>query len=66
MHISLSSESVDLAEYKSYIELTNRVCYYDEPNGNSVRLLNDEAALSKAGTLVDILFMHMLTKGSQL
>lgn len=54
MHISLSSESVDLAEYKSYIELTNRVCYYDEPNGNSVRLLNDEAALSKAGTLVDM------------
>lgn len=51
-NICLSSQTVDIAETKNYLELTNRVCYYDEPNLNGVRLLSDDA-LVKAETLVN-------------
>lgn len=39
------------AEDKSYLELINRVCYYDEPNLNGV-ILPSENALEKAQTLI--------------
>lgn len=37
---------------KNYLELTNRVCYYDEPNLNGVMLISEDA-LAKAETLVN-------------
>lgn len=51
-NICLSSQTVDIAETKNYLELTNRVCFYDEPNLNGVMLLSEEA-LEKAQTLVN-------------
>lgn len=52
LNVLLSSKTVDIAEYKNYYELVNRVCYYDEPNLNGVKLLCDDNALEKAQTLV--------------
>jgi len=51
-NICLSSQTVNIAETKNYLELTNRVCFYDEPNLNGVRLLSEDA-LIKAETLVN-------------
>ena len=50
--IALSSRTVDVAEHKNYYELVDRVCFYDAPNANGVRLPYDESALEKAQTLV--------------
>lgn len=51
--IFLSSQVIDLAETNTYIELTNRLCYYGEPNLNGV-LLPVDGALDKAETLVNM------------
>ena len=51
--IYLASNNVELSETKSYIELTNILCFYDVPNENGV-LLPSEDALEKAETLVNM------------
>ena len=51
--IVLSSQSVALAEYKTYLLLENRVCYYGAPNANGVSL-SLETAEQYAQTLVDM------------
>lgn len=51
--VLFSSKTINLAETDAYIELTNRVCYYDEPNANGVKLLSDDA-LEKAQTLINM------------
>lgn len=48
-----SNNNIELSEYKNYIELTNLLCYYDEPNLNGV-LLPSEGALEKAQTLINM------------
>ena len=50
--IFFSSKSIDLAETDTYLEMTNRICYYDEPNANGA-MLPSEGAESKAKSLVD-------------
>jgi hypothetical protein len=51
-NICLSSKTIELSETKNYLELTNRVCFYDEPNLNGVMLPYDDS-LEKANTLVN-------------
>lgn len=51
--IFLASNNVELSEHKSYIELTNLLCYYDAPNENGV-VLPSEKALEKAESLVNM------------
>lgn len=56
-NISLSAQTVDIAEHDLYLELTNRLCYYDDSNLNNVMLPYkdyEESALSCAETLVDM------------
>ncbi|MGN1341367.1 MAG: hypothetical protein ACI4WS_13830 [Oscillospiraceae bacterium] len=36
--IEMSSTALELSEHPNYIELTNRLCYYGEPNLNDVEL----------------------------
>lgn len=48
----LSSAAIELSESDTYIELTNRLCYYGEPNLNDVELPVDGAE-EKAQTLVN-------------
>lgn len=49
--VVFSSASVELAEFKTYIELTSRLCWYGYPNANGA-LLPVEGAEEKAQTLV--------------
>lgn len=51
--VVLSSKSVELSEYKTYLLLENRVCYYGKPNANGVSLAM-ETAEQYAQTLVDM------------
>ena len=51
--IFLASQTVEIAEHKTYLELLNRVCYYDYPNLNGAELPS-ENALDKAQTLIDM------------
>ncbi|WP_243126836.1 hypothetical protein [Clostridium sp. HBUAS56010] len=48
------SEVIDIAEHKTYLELTSRICYYDDINANNVMLPYDEATEDKAKTLVNM------------
>jgi hypothetical protein len=52
-NICLASKTIDIAENATYLELTNRVCYYDEKNLNDM-LLPSETALDKAQSLVNM------------
>jgi hypothetical protein len=52
-NICLASKTIDIAENVTYLELTNRVCYYDEKNLNDMLLPSDNA-LEKAQTLVNM------------
>ena len=52
MNVVLATKTKEIADYKTYIEIVNRVCYYDEPNGNGVLLPYDDSALDIAQTLV--------------
>lgn len=49
--IEISSAALELSETTNYIELTNRLCYYGEPNLNGV-MLPVEGAEEHAKTLV--------------
>ena len=52
LNVLLASKTVNIAEYKNYYELIDRVCYYDEQNLNGVRLPYNDSTLEKAQTLV--------------
>lgn len=52
--VNVIAEVVDVAEKVNYLELTSRICYYDEPNLNGDMLIFDENALSRAETLVNM------------
>lgn len=41
--ICLSSSVVELSEFKTYLEMVDRVCYYDAPNLNKVMLPSENA-----------------------
>ena len=49
----MASEVVEISESKTYLELTSRICYYDDTNENGV-LLPSENAEDKAQTLVNM------------
>lgn len=49
--VFVSSKIVEISEYKTYLELVNRVCFYDEPNFNGTMLPHDDTAEEKAQTL---------------
>lgn len=56
-NICFASKTIDIAEHENYIELTNRLCYYDSPNLNNVVLPYEgyeEDALKCAETLVNM------------
>lgn len=50
----LSSKTIEIAEHNDYLELLNRVCYYDAPNLNDALLPYDENAETIAQTLVEM------------
>ena len=52
-NILLSSEVVEISESNTYLELTSRICYYDDTNSNGVLLPSSEAE-DKAQTLVNM------------
>lgn len=60
-----SNNNIELSEYKNYIELTNLLCYYDEPNLNGV-ILPSEGALEKAQTLINmpVVAKYKVTNGN--
>lgn len=45
---------IDIAESKTYIELTSRVCYYDEPNLNGDMLPYDENSEEISASLINM------------
>ena len=47
-------EVINIAEHTTYLELTSRVCYYDEPNLNNDMLPYDDTTEEKAKTLVNM------------
>ena len=47
-------EVINIAEHTTYLELTARVCYYDEPNLNNDMLPYDDTTEEKAKTLVNM------------
>lgn len=55
--ICLSSKTIDIAENDLYLELTNRMCYYDDKNLNNVLLPYkgiEEKALECAKSLINM------------
>ena len=55
--ICLSSKTIDIAENDLYLELTNRMCYYDDKNLNNVLLPYkgvEEGALECAKSLINM------------
>ncbi|RHP47053.1 hypothetical protein [Clostridium sp. AF32-12BH] len=55
--ICLSSQTIDIAENDLYLELTNRMCYFDDENLNHILLPykdNEEHALQCAQTLINM------------
>lgn len=48
-----ASEQVLTSETDQYIELVNRVCYYNYPNANGVQMNYDENSLALAQKLID-------------
>lgn len=49
-----SSVGVELAEHNTHLKVTNRLCYYDAPNGNNVLLPYDDKAEELAQTIVNM------------
>lgn len=45
---------IDVAEHSTYLELTSRVCYYDEPNLNNDMLPFDDLTEERAKTLINM------------
>ena len=64
-HICFSSKTIELSENENYIELTNRVCYYNAPNLNNVELPYDDTSLDKAKTLINMPVVAKYTTNSQ-
>ena len=55
--IYLASKTIEISELTNYIELTNRLCYYDDKNLNNVMLPyegTEESAKEIAQTLVNM------------
>ena len=55
--IYLASKTIEISEHTNYIELTNRLCYYDDKNLNNVMLPyegTEESAKEIAQTLVNM------------
>ena len=55
--ICLASKTIDISEHENYIELTNRLCYYDDKNLNNVMLPYkgvEEDAKRMASTLINM------------
>ena len=56
-NILISSTTVDIAEHDLYLELQNRLCYYDDKNLNNVLLPYkgcEKEALTYAQTLINM------------
>lgn len=53
-NICFSSKTIELSENENYIELTNRLCYYTDPNLNNVALEYNETSIDKAKTLINM------------
>lgn len=60
----IASKAIELAESKTYIELTNRLCYYGYPNLNNV-VLPVEGAEEKAQTLLNMPVVAKFVKDAQ-
>lgn len=52
-NIFIASEVVEISESNTYLELTSRICYYDDTNANGV-LLPSDGAEDKSQTLVNM------------
>lgn len=52
-NICLASEIVEISEHKTYLELTSRICYYDDTNSNGLLLPSDNAE-EKAQSLLNM------------
>lgn len=52
-NIFVASQVIELSETDSYIDMVDRVCYYDHKNLNNVQLDYDESSYEKAQTLVN-------------
>lgn len=52
-NLCVASQVIEMSETDSYIDLVDRVCFYDHPNLNSVQLDYDESSYEKAQTLVN-------------
>lgn len=52
--ITLVGQVIDIAENTTYIEMTSRVCYYNEPNLNGDMLPYDENAETIATSLINM------------
>ena len=50
----IASKVIEISEHPSYLELTDRVFYYDAPNANGVQIDFDLNSLEKAQSLVDM------------
>lgn len=50
--IELSGQAIELSETSTFLEMTNRLCYYGEPNANNV-VLPVDTAVDLAETLID-------------
>lgn len=50
----ITGEVIDVAEHTNYLELTSRICYYDEPNLNGDMLTYDDNALEIAKSLINM------------
>ena len=52
--ICLASQVIEIAECRTYLELTSRICYYEDVNANDMMLPYDETTETKATTLVNM------------
>lgn len=50
----ITGEVIDVAEHTNYLELTSRICYYDEPNLNGDMLPYDDNSLEIAKSLINM------------
>lgn len=53
-YVNMVGAVIDVAEHSTYLELTSRVCYYDEPNLNNDMLPYDEFTEERAQTLINM------------
>lgn len=53
-YVNMVGSVIDIAEHSTYLELTSRVCYYDEPNLNNDMLPYDELTEERAKTLINM------------